>query len=165
MLTWCLPVAAFVGSFSSGVLSDTLFRGRRAPIAALLYLLETGVILLTIGVLGYSGRAGPLTATVLLTAIAVTCNSTHSIIGTAAAMDLGGRKMAGFASGVIDAFQYFGAMLAGWTLGRLLDSQIKLHGLDGWNALFYAMVPFSALGTLLMTYIWLTTRGRDVKGT
>jgi OPA family glycerol-3-phosphate transporter-like MFS transporter len=109
--------------------------------------------------------AGPLSATVLLTAIAVTCNSTHSIIGTAAAMDLGGRKMAGFASGIIDAFQYFGAMLAGWMLGGLLDSQIKAHGMNGWIALFYAMVPFSLVGTALMTYVWLTTRGRDVKGT
>src|SRR5262249_16790031 len=154
---WSLPLAAFVGSFSSGVLSDTIFKGRRAPIAALLYLIETLVIVLTIAVLSHSGSAGPLAATVLLTAIAVTCNSTHSIIGTAAAMDLGGRKMAGFAAGVIDAFQYFGAMLAGWLLGRLLDNQIKLHGLDGWNSLFYAMVPFSLIGTILMTYIWLTT--------
>jgi sugar phosphate permease len=164
ILVWSLPLAAFVGSFSSGFLSDTLFRGRRAPVAALLYFIETLVILLTIAVLGYSHSAGPMAATVLLTAIAVTCNSTHSIIGTASAMDLGGRKMAGFASGIIDAFQYFGAMLAGWTLGNLLDSQIKAHGPAGWIALFYAMVPFSAFGTILMTYIWLTTRGRDVKG-
>ncbi len=163
-LTWSLPVAAFVGSFSSGFLSDTLFRGRRAPVAALLYLIETAVIVLTIVILGHTSAAGPLTATILLTAIAVTCNSTHSIIGTAAAMDLGGRKMAGFASGIIDSFQYFGAMLSGWMLGRILDDQIKLHGPNGWNALFYAMVPFSALGTMLMVYVWLTTRGRDVKG-
>ena len=156
-LVWSLPVAAFVGSFSSGIISDTLFRGRRAPIAALLYLVETLVIVATIYVLGHSTMAGPLSATILLTLIAVTCNSTHSIIGTAAAMDLGGRKMAGFASGVIDAFQYFGAMLAGWMLGQLIDRY-------GWMALFNAMLPFSALGTLLMTGIWLRTYGRDVKG-
>ena len=156
-LVWSLPVAAFVGSFSSGFLSDTIFRGRRAPIAALLYLIETLVIVGTIVVLGNTSMAGPLAATILLTAIAVTCNSTHSIIGTAAAMDLGGRKMAGFASGIIDAFQYFGAMLAGFTLGELIDHH-------GWMALFVAMAPFSALGTVLMTWIWLTTRGRDVKG-
>lgn len=156
-LFWSLPVAAFVGSFTSGVMSDTLFRGRRAPVATLLYLLETAVIVLAIFVLNHTGMAGPLAATILLTAIAVTCNSTHSIIGTAAAMDLGGRKMAGFAAGVIDSFQYFGAMLAGWTLGRLIDQH-------GWPALFYSMVPFSLVGTLLMAYVWITTRGRAVKG-
>ena len=163
-LVWSLPIAAFVGSFTSGVMSDTLFKGRRAPVGALLYLIETIVILISVFVLGHTNHAGPLAAVILLTAIAVTCNSTHSIIGTAAAMDLGGRKMAGFAAGVIDSFQYFGAMLAGWTLGSLIDNQLKLHGLDGWNALFWAMVPFSAVGMALMTYIWLSTRGRDVKG-
>ena len=59
---------------------------------------------------------------------------------------------------------HFGAMLAGWMIGRTLDSQIKLHGAQGWNALFWSMVPFSVLGMLLMSYIWFTTRGRDVKG-
>jgi len=69
--------------------SDTVFRGKRAPVAALLYTLETLCIVLTILVLGHSSLAGPLTACILLTMISLTCNSTHSIIGTAAAMDLG----------------------------------------------------------------------------
>ena len=72
-------------------------------------------------------------------------------------MDLGGRKMAGFASGVIDSFQYFGAMLAGSLLGGLIDRH-------GYSALFYSLIPFSATGALLMTFIWLRTLGRDVKG-
>src|SRR5262249_559743 len=106
ILVWTLPISAFVGSFTSGLLSDTLFKGKRAPVAALLYLIETLCIVSSIVVLCYSKLAGPAAATVLLTIISLTCNSTHSIIGTAAAMDLGGRKMAGFASGVIDSFQY-----------------------------------------------------------
>ena len=58
---------------------------------------------------------------VLLVGISMMCNSTHSILGTAAAMDLGGRKMAGFSSGVIDSFQYYGALLAGYVLGWVLE--------------------------------------------
>ncbi|MEA2709620.1 MAG: transporter, family, glycerol-3-phosphate transporter [Phycisphaerales bacterium] len=156
-LVWSLPISAFVGSFSSGLLSDTLFKGKRAPVAALLYWIETVVIVISFIVLGHTNLAGTVSTCVLLTAISLTCNSTHSIIGTAAAMDLGGRKMAGFASGVIDSFQYFGAIFAGFFLGGLIDKH-------GWNALFYAMAPFSAAGAMLMTWIWLTTRGRDVKG-
>jgi MFS transporter, OPA family, glycerol-3-phosphate transporter len=72
-------------------------------------------------------------------------------------MDLGGRKMAGFAVGIINSFQYFGAMIAGFVLGGWIDKH-------GYGALFYAMLPFSALGASIMVYIWLTTRGRDVKG-
>ena len=51
-------------------------------------------------------------AVVFLVLISFTANSTHSILGSAAPMDIGGRRMAGFASGVIDSFQYFGAALA-----------------------------------------------------
>ena len=37
-------------------------------------------------------------AVLFLILISFTANSTHSLLGTAAAMDIGGRKMAGFAS-------------------------------------------------------------------
>ena len=157
VLVWTLPISAFVGSFSSGIISDTLFKGKRAPVAAGLYWVETAVIVLSIIVLGHTDLAGTTATCILLTLISLTCNSTHSIIGTAAAMDLGGRRMAGFASGVIDSFQYFGAIFAGFFLGGLIDDY-------GWNALFYAMAPFSAVGAVLMTFVWLHTRGRDVKG-
>jgi len=72
-------------------------------------------------------------------------------------MDLGGRKMAGFALGVINSFQHYGAMIAGWVLGGWIDRY-------GHNALFYAMLPFSTVGAGILIYIWLTTRGPDVKG-
>lgn len=159
ILVWTLPLSAFVGSFSSGFISDTLFKGKRAPVAALLYTLETISILVTAWLLGHTSLGGPMLACILLTVISLTCNSTHSIIGTAAAMDLGGRKMAGFASGVIDSFQYFGAIFAGFAMGWLLKPSNY-----GWSAFYWAMLPFSAMGTILMTYVWLTTRGRDVKG-
>ena len=95
--------------------------------------------------------------------ISLTCNTTHSILGTAAAMDLGGRKMAGFASGVIDSFQYFGAATAGYGLGRLIDYMV-MHTTLGWNAWFYFMLPFSIAGMLLMGYVWRQTRGKNVVG-
>lgn len=157
VLIWTLPLSAFVGSFSSGLISDTIFRGRRAPVATLLYLTESLAILLTAVILGHTSLAGPGLACVLLTVISLTCNSTHSIIGTAVAMDIGGRKMAGFASGVIDSFQYFGAFFAGFALGGWIDRW-------GWDALFYAMLPFSCMGTLLMVVVWWRTAGRDVRG-
>jgi len=157
ILVWALPISAFVGSFGSGLLSDTIFKGKRAPVAALLYTAETAVIAASVFLLGYSSFAGPVLAVVMLTLISLTCNSTHSIIGTAAAMDLGGRKMAGFALGVINSFQYIGAMIAGFVLGGWIDKY-------GYGALFYSMLPFSALGAGIMIYIWISTRGRDVKG-
>ena len=60
-------------------------------------------------------------------------------------MDIGGAKMAGFASGLIDSFQYFGGSLAGYFLGALLDRS--------WGNYFYFMAPFGLIGAVLMLSI------------
>jgi MFS transporter, OPA family, glycerol-3-phosphate transporter len=60
-------------------------------------------------------------------------------------MDIGGRKMSGFSSGLIDSFQYFGGFLAGWVLGTFID---KL----GWGSYFYFMAPFGVIGGILMLF-------------
>ena len=45
-LAFLIPFVASAGSLTSGYVSDTLFKGRRAPVAAMLYFLETAIILL-----------------------------------------------------------------------------------------------------------------------
>lgn len=156
-LAYLLPIAAVAGSFLAGYLSDTFFRSRRSPVAAALYAIETLVILGAFLVMSNVSLASPFLACVFLTLISFTCNSSHSIIGTAAVMDIGGPRMSGFALGVINSFQYLGAIMAGTGLGWMIDKW-------GWNAAFAAMLPFSLLGALLMTGLWWWTRGRDVKG-
>jgi OPA family glycerol-3-phosphate transporter-like MFS transporter len=158
-----LPISAFVGSIGSGFVSDLLFKGARAPVAMALYAIETAVILASALLLTNPSVASAPLAAACMILISVTCNSTHSILGTAAAMDLGGRKMAGFAAGVIDSFQYFGAGFAGYGLGKLIDHAVA-HWDIGWGAWFYFMLPFSAMGMLLMGFIWLNTRGKNVVG-
>jgi OPA family glycerol-3-phosphate transporter-like MFS transporter len=138
-LGFLIPFVASVGSLASGYISDTVFGGRRAPVAAGLYFLETIIILAAAQF--HSVNA----AIVFLVLISLTANATHSILGTAAAMDIGGAKMAGFASGVIDSFQYFGGSLAGIFLGAFLDRS--------WNWYFYFMAPFGLIGGTLMLSI------------
>ena len=177
-----LPATAFVGSFASGLISDKVFNGRRAPVAMSIYLFEAMVILSALLFsTGIIPGSNAIILSVMLVGINITCNSSHSILGTAAAMDLGGRKMAGFAAGVIDSFQYFGAMLAGFGLGNLLDrySQPVLDA-AGNQALndageplthingaiwFSAMLPWAMLGALLMGLLWLLHRGKATPGT
>lgn len=132
-----IPLVATLGSMVSGYVSDLAFNGRRAPVAAALYFVETVIIL--IGAQAHSLWA-VCTALIM---ISFTCNATHSILGTAAAMDIGGRKMAGFAAGVIDSWQYIGAGIAGIGLGRLIDKY-------GWGAWLYGMAAFGILGGILM---------------
>lgn len=139
VLAASIPFVASAGSLISGFVSDKVFKGRRAPVAAVLYFVETLIILAAAQF--HSVNA----AIVFLVLISLTANSTHSILGTAAAMDIGGAKMAGFASGVIDSFQYFGGSLAGYFLGALLDRS--------WGNYFYFMAPFGMIGGILMITI------------
>ena len=134
-----IPFVASAGSLISGYVSDLVFNGRRAPVAAGLYFLEAGIILVA------AQFTSANTAVFFLILISFTANATHSLLGTAAAMDIGGARMAGFASGLIDSFQYFGGSLAGLLLGHLLDRS--------WGYYFYFMVPFGIIGGFLMVSI------------
>jgi MFS transporter, OPA family, glycerol-3-phosphate transporter len=149
-LGFLIPFVASAGSLTSGYISDVVFKGRRAPVAAGLYFLETAIILLAAQF--HSANA----AVAFLVLISLTANSTHSILGTAAAMDIGGRKMAGFASGVIDSFQYFGGSLAGYLLGHLLDKSLGNY--------FYFMAPFGFIGGVLMIFMHhkITQQARQI---
>ena len=138
-LAFMIPLVASVGSLTSGYISDTVFKGRRTPVAAGLYFMETAIILLAAQF--HSANM----AILFFILISFTANSTHSILGSAAPMDIGGRKMAGFALGLIDSFQYFGGSLAGYFLGNLLDKSLGNY--------FYFMAPFGLIGGLLMLTI------------
>ena len=81
-----------------------------------------------------------------LVLIALTANSTHAIVGTAAPMDIGGRKMAGFASGVIDSFQYYGTAIALPLTGWLIDKY-------GWGVWYPTMASFGAIGGCSMLLV------------
>jgi OPA family glycerol-3-phosphate transporter-like MFS transporter len=124
----------------SGWVSDRFFHSRRAPVAAGVYILEVCVLLAATQVHTVNW------AIVFFVIVAFTVNSTHSLLGPAAAMDIGGRKMAAFASGCIDAFQYFGAAVAIYGLGKVLDRW-------GWKYYFYYLIPFGILGGILMCSI------------
>jgi OPA family glycerol-3-phosphate transporter-like MFS transporter len=179
-----LPCLASAGSLGSGIVSDKLFKSRRAPVAAVLYLGQVVFILLAIAMSEGMLQSSVGLAVVLILGIHTGCNATHSILGTAAAMDLGGRKMAGFAAGVIDSFQYFGAGLAGvglgWFLDRFaipatqaavasapgaLDAAAPVAAIFNPTVWFVSMLPWGLLGTGLMTYLWLRHRGSDERGT
>jgi OPA family glycerol-3-phosphate transporter-like MFS transporter len=140
LLAFLIPIAGSAGSLLSGYISDKLFKGARSPVAAGLYLIEICIVAFA----AFFANS-PERAVFFLVALSFTANATHSILGTAAAMDIGGRKMTGFASGVIDSFQYFGATIGLWGLGHLLDRY-------GWKAYFPYMIPFGIIGFCLMIF-------------
>ncbi len=145
-----LSVLYFTQYLISGVVSDKLFGGHRSPVAMGLYFLLSLVLALA-AVVMWSGVVGPTKAGIFigclfLILISFSVNATHSIVGAAAPMDIGGRRMAGFASGVIDSFQYFGAAIALPVTGKLLDKY-------GWGAWYPIMVLFGIVGGCSMLLV------------
>jgi OPA family glycerol-3-phosphate transporter-like MFS transporter len=149
---YLMPFVAVFGSLASGVISDKFFKGQRAPVAMGLYFLLSLFVLIAAGII-FSGIVGPtplgiFLGCLFLVLISLAVNSTHSLLGTAAAMDIGGRKMAGFASGVIDSFQYFGAAIALPATGWLIDRY-------GWVAWYPTMAGFGIFGGCAMWRVLL----------
>jgi MFS transporter, OPA family, glycerol-3-phosphate transporter len=145
-----MPLVAVLGSFAAGRVSDKYFKGHRSPVAMTLYFIECAVIL-TAAIVIAAGvvRPTPLgifVGCLFLVLVALTANSTHAIVGAAAPMDIGGRKMAGFASGVVDSFQYYGTALALPFTGWMIDHH-------GWSVWYPIMASFGAIGGVSMLMV------------
>ena len=136
-----MPVAAVLGAFAAGASSDKLFGSRRSPPAAIMYYLQFVLLILFYYVHGATAAA------VFLILLSFFVNGPHSLLGGAAAMDFGGRKAAGSAAGMIDAFQYIGAGLAQPFVGFIIDT----YGWDGW---LISLSAFALIGGILMTTLW-----------
>jgi MFS transporter, OPA family, glycerol-3-phosphate transporter len=151
MITLNLMTAmAIVGSIGAGLISDKLFKGARSPVAMALYFLEA-IVISCAAVAMFSGwikpgATGVFIGGMFLVLVSLTVNSTHSIVGAAAPMDIGGKKMAGFAAGVIDSFQYYGSALSLFVFGRLF-------GHYGWGAWYPLMVLFAVSGGVCMLLV------------
>src|SRR3954471_16659628 len=102
-LGYLIPLVASCGSFLSGWISDRFFNARRAPVAGAIYVIELLVILAATQVRSVNW------AILFFVLVSFTVNSTHSLLGPAAAMDIGGRKNAGVAAGGGGFFPYFWA--------------------------------------------------------
>ena len=138
-----LPLSAVLGSVLAGWCSDHLFHGRRGPIAAIMYFSQFVLLII------FLKFPSPVLAMGLYIVLQVFVNGPHSLLGGAASMDFGGRKAAGAASGLIDAWQYIGAgtLGAGFFTGWLIESY-------GWDAWIYTLLIGAILGGILMVSIW-----------
>ncbi len=157
-----VPIVAVCGSVLSGWASDRFFRGNRYPVAMVLYYGEAAVIaaattVMALGIIGPT-TGGILLGCLFLVLIAITANSTHSIVGAAAPVDIGGKKMAGFASGVIDSFQYYGAALGLFITGLMLD--VSLPG--NYTVWFGIMTCFAFFGGCAMLSLLLRQKNKPL---
>ncbi len=149
-LAYIAPLIAVAGSFISGVVSDKVFDGRRSPVAMGLYFM-TAIVCAIAAITQLAGLIQPnglgITLSCLsLILVSFSVNATHSLVGTAAPMDIGGRRMAGFASGVIDSFQYYGPAIVLPLVGWLIDQY-------GWVTWYPTMILFGIVGGFAMLFV------------
>ena len=145
-MAWSLyEFAAIPGTLACGWLSDTVFKGRRAP-ATILFMALTLVAV----VVYWSNLHGPLWIDyAALVAIGFLVYGPIMIIGLHA-LDLVPKKAAGTAAGFTGFFGYvFGSAIAGTGVGWVADHW-------GWQAVFLTMV-ICCLLTIAFTA--LTLRG------
>lgn len=136
-------LAAIPGTLLCGVMSDKLFKGRRAPVT-IIYMLMTLIAVLIYwknpgGNLWVQGGS--------LWAIGFFIYGPVMLIGVQA-IDLVPKKAAGTAAGLTGLFGYFiGDLLANAAIGKLVD-------LQGWDAAFITISVACLLAIFFTAFTW-----------
>jgi OPA family glycerol-3-phosphate transporter-like MFS transporter len=138
---YIIVIAAILGAFAAGTISDWVFKHRRAPVAFIGYVIQA----MSLAVVWTAPSMGMII-------VAFACNSfaismTHSMLSGTASMDFGGKRAAATAAGLFDGMQYVGGAFTGWGVGWLVKHV-------GWHTWAPSMVPFSIIGAILMLFLW-----------
>jgi len=128
-----------MGGFSAllvGALSDRLAVHNRLLVALPLL---AGAIVALVGV-ATSSASDPRVGLLLLGACAFLLIGPYTLLAGAMAVDLGGRRGAATAVGLIDTAGYLGAVLSGYAVGTVAQTH-------GWTAVFWLLAIVTALST------------------
>src|SRR3989338_3176268 len=136
-----ITLGGIVGGLLCGTLSDKVFDSRRPPVAFIFYIGQIISLLLL------SRAASPAAAAVLIGFNCIWIFGGHGMLSGTASMDFGGTRAAATVTGLLDGVQYIASGLTGFLLGSMLD---KL----GWGAWTFMIMPFSAVGAVLMLTLW-----------
>jgi MFS transporter, OPA family, glycerol-3-phosphate transporter len=139
--SWGITIGGAAGGLVAGYVSDLCFQARRPPIAFIYYVLQIAAVLVLTHV------ASDHIACIM---IGVTCAfifGVHGMLTGTASMDFGGGKGAATAAGMLDGIQYVASGITSIAIGFILDRY-------GWGAWPWAIIPFSAVGGLLMLKLW-----------
>lgn len=133
--------AGIAGAFVAGYMSDKVFGHRRPPVALIGYLLQVACLFVV-------WKAPSMSYVILAFVVnSLAISMVHSMLSGTASMDFGGKRAAASAAGMFDGMQYIGQSFVGVGMGWLLDTY-------GWPAWGPSMMGFSALGAVLMMFLW-----------
>ena len=139
-----ITVGGIIGGLLCGWMSDKVFQSRRPPVAFVFYLCQIASLM------WLRSATTPGLAAFLIGFNCIWIFGVHGMLSGTASMDFGGTKAAATVTGLLDGVQYVASGLTGFLLGALLDKY-------GWSYWTLMIVPFSAIGALLMTTLWNAT--------
>lgn len=149
--TAAFEIAGILGAMLAGRLSDTIFRGRRGPVAV------GSMLLLMVCLVGlWRVPAGhPWLNAGLLVAIGFFVYGPQMLVGVAAA-DFSTNEAVATATGLTGLFGYVGSAVCGVGTGLIADNY-------GWDGGFVFFIAASLMGTLFFALIW-NKRSRMLEG-
>lgn len=159
-----LPLIGAVGAVSAGFLSDKLFKGRRAPLCAIMLF---ALAFVCVGFVMIP-KGSVMLATAMLGLVGFLIYGPDMLMSGAATVDIH-PKAAAAATGLTMAMGNFGAIISGAGIGWLKDVTPGLaKGLQSvmpawlatafneWTLIFFFLSFLSVLSALLMVSIWNT---------
>ena len=133
----------FFGVILAGYTSDKIFNSKRFSTVSLMMLGLASVCLLHPYLVTF-GKMGTILSIAL---IGMATYGPDSLICTAGSMDVGGKKGAGMAAGIINGMGSIGQMFSGFIV-------VAINEAFGWDNLFYFFVLMSTIGGGLAALKW-----------
>lgn len=138
------PLAGAAGAITAGWATDRFFKGRRAPVIAVLLLLLGASSI----VFPYLPHSNAWVLILVIALIGFCTYGPHILMVGHAAQDFGKKSGAAGAAGFIDGLGYIGASLAGWGAGVLIGPE------KNYNLTFVVFGLAAVLGAGLICLIW-----------
>jgi len=152
LTAWGIAIFGIIGGFVLGIMSDRVYKGRRAPV--IVYGFIGMAIVLILFYLSDALGLSPIFSAILLACLSFFVNGAHGMVGGATTMDFGGRRAAGTAVGLIDGMQYLAGAFVGMAVGYITTNW-------GWQAWKLWPIPFAIIGAVVMSRLWNVTPGKS----
>lgn len=137
------PLAGGAGAIIAGWATDRFFKGRRAPVIAILLL----VLGLSSIIFPYIDHTNSGLVIFIIAMVGFCTYGPHILMVGHAAQDFGKKSGSAGAAGFIDGMGYVGAALTGWGSGLVIKQ-------FGYNINFIVFGLAAVLGAVLICFIW-----------